>query len=318
MSRASPALLVVFLTVACGAAAPAASPSPAAREIDLGGIPSQAVVFDFGSVWVGASDKGEVERLDPASGSVVTRIKVGDPARQSPRARNYHGVPVAIASGFGSIWATGADETLSRIDPKTLDIVPFPLGITGSALAIGADAVWVASYDDGALLRFDPKTNSIAKVIRDQGSLQWIAAASGAVWAVNRSGHELLRFDAGTGAITARISVERDPQSVAFGAGAIWVTRETPRAVLRIDPATNTVTATYPADEGWGVGAGLAFADDGLWLGNVARIDPSSGRLLAKATAPASAEQLAIAVGGGSVWIAEALKIRQVPLALVR
>ncbi|HEY6959458.1 MAG TPA: hypothetical protein VI814_11595 [Candidatus Limnocylindria bacterium] len=309
--------ITIALAVACGAAAPAPSASPAARDIDIGAAP-QGIAFDFGSVWVGASDKGEVERLDPASGTIQTRIKVGDPAKQSSRARVYHGVPVAVASGFGSIWATGADETLTRVDPKTLRIDSFPIGITGSAIAVSEDAVWVASYDDGALLHFDPAADRVAAVVRDLGTLQEIVAAAGSVWATSRSGHEVVRFDAKTGGITARIPVERNVQSLAIGGGALWVTRESPRGLLRIDPATNAVTATYPAEDAWGVGADIVFADDGLWLGNVARVDPASGKVLARATAPLGDEQIAMTLGGGSLWIVEATKIRQVPLALVK
>ena len=48
------------------------------------------------------------------------------------------------------------------------------------------------------------------------------------------------------------------------------------------------------------------------------RYDPATGKILAKATASGAVEQLALAIGGGSVWIAEATGIRQVPLALLR
>lgn len=309
------ALLAVVLVTACASSTPAAT----AHELDIGAIPSQGIAYDFASVWVGASDKGDVLRLDPTNDAVVSRIKIGDPAKQSSRARNYHGVPIVVATGFGSVWAAGADEALTRIDPNTLDIKTFPLGIVGSTIAIADDAVWVASYDDGALVRFDPKTNTAGTVIRGQGSLFGIVAAFGYVWAVNRSGHELVRFDPRTGTATGHVPIERNPQSVAAGAGALWVTRESPRAVLRVDPNQLTVTTTFPAEDAWGVGAGILFADDGLWVGNVARIDPSTGRVLAKSTAGTAQEQLALAIGGGSVWmVVDDGKVRQVPLALVK
>ena len=307
-------VLAAILSSACSSATPAAS----SREIDLDGIPSKGIAYDFGSVWAGASDKGDVLRIDPTNDTVLSRIKIGDPAKQSSRARNYHGVPIVVATGFGSVWAAGADEALTRIDPNTLDIKTFPIAIVGTAMTIADDGVWVASYDDGALVRFDPKTNTVGTTIRGQGSLLGIAAASGFIWAVNRSGHELVRFDPRTGAATGHVPIERNPQYVVAGAGALWVSRETPRAIQRVDPGQLTVTTTYPAEEAWGVGGGLLFADDGLWLGNLARIDPATGKVRAKATAPAGQEQTGIAVGGGSVWIVEDTKIRQVPLALVR
>lgn len=311
------ALALLLATIACTAVTPSASSpaSPAVRLIDLGGLPS-SIAVDFGAVWAGVSDKGEVDRLDPATGALLTRIKAGEPAKQSPRARNVHGTPVAIASGFGSIWAAGTDEMLFRIDPKTFATTAFPLGIVATGIAIGDDAVWVDSFDDGALLRFDPAAGKIAAVVRDQGQLQGLASGFGSVWVVNKSGREVLRFDARSGAVAARVPIAAVPQSVVIGSGGVWVLAG---GLARIDPATNAVTATYvpEAGTGWGFGSALAFADDAIWLGNVARIDPASGRTLGRTLEPAE-EQTAIAIGGGYAWVAQNTKIRQVPIALVK
>lgn len=310
-------LAALLATSACTAAAPSpsAAASPAVRLIDVAGAPS-GIAIDFGAVWAGVSDKGEVDRLDPATGALLTRIKAGEPAKQSPRARNVHGTPVAIASGFGSIWAVGTDEMLFRIDPKTFATTAFPLGIVATGIAIGDDAVWVDSFDDGALLRFDPAAGKIAAVVRDQGQLQGLASGFGSLWVVNKSGREVLRFDAKSGAVAARVPLAAVPQSVAIGAGSVWVLGG---GLARIDPATNAVTATYVSEPGtgWGSGSALAFADDAIWLGNVARIDPASGRTLGRAVEPTE-EQTAIAVGGGYAWLVQNTKIRQVPVALVK
>ena len=66
------------------------------QTIALGGdvyLPSVDLTHGFGSIWVASYDLGEVERLDPRTGDVVARIKVG-------------GHPAGIATGSGRVWVT--------------------------------------------------------------------------------------------------------------------------------------------------------------------------------------------------------------------
>ncbi|HYK97430.1 MAG TPA: hypothetical protein VEU77_03455 [Candidatus Acidoferrales bacterium] len=312
---------ILFTAAACSSANPAPSAAAVAasgaREIDLAGTPTPSVVFAFDSIWVGASDKGDLIRLDKTDGHVLRRVPVGDRSKLSARARNYHGVPIAIAAGFGSIWTAGADEMLYRVDPTTGNTSAAPIGVIGTAIAVSDDAVWIAAYDDGELVRFDPAANKITGAANGLGSLEGLTFAFGSVWATSRSGHELLRFDTKTGLVTARIPIDRNPAWVTSGAGAVWVTKDTPRSLVRVDPVTNAITATYPADN-WGAGVGVAYADNMLWLGNVARVDPASGKTTGRETTASAEEQLAIAVGGGSLWIVGTTKVRQVPVSKLR
>lgn len=314
-------ILAIFATclvalAACASAAPQTSPSPAvATDIDPGGSPS-GVVFDFGSLWVGIGDKGTVARIDPANGTVTKAITVGDPAKLLARARNTHGAPSAVASGFGAIWAVGADGRLARIDPATNDVSSFDIGVVGSALATGDGAVWIASYDDGAVVRFDPTTRTVSTTTTGLGGLFGVAVGSGSVWVVNKTGHEVLRLDPTKATVTARIPAERSPDWVTVGAGSVWVTRETPRAVLRIDPATNTVAATIAGDASWGSGTGIGFFDGAVWTGFLVRIDAATDKVTGSFTR--NGEQRAVAFGGGSAWVADVIRVHQVPLALIR
>jgi DNA-binding SARP family transcriptional activator/DNA-binding beta-propeller fold protein YncE len=66
------------------------------QTIVLGGNsypPSLDVASGAGQIWVAFYDKGEVDRIDPESGAVVARIKVG-------------GHPSGIAVGEGRVWVT--------------------------------------------------------------------------------------------------------------------------------------------------------------------------------------------------------------------
>lgn len=306
----------VVALAACAGAAPQASPSPAvATDVAVSGAPS-GLAFDFGSLWVGLGDKGIVVRIDPATATITKQVTVGDPSKLLARARNTHNAPSAVVSAFGAIWAVGADGKLARIDPATNDATVIDIGVVGEALASGEGSLWIASYDDGALVRVDPTARAVTKTITGLGGLFGVAVTAGSVWAVNKTGHEVLRIDPTSGAVTARIPAERSPDWVAVGAGSVWVTRETPRAVLRIDPSTNAVVATILGDPTWGIGTGIAFYDGAVWSGFLVRIDAATGKVTGTFNGPT--EQRLLAFGGGSAWIADVTTVHRVPLALVR
>jgi DNA-binding SARP family transcriptional activator/DNA-binding beta-propeller fold protein YncE len=66
------------------------------QTIPLGGSgypPSVEVTNGGGAIWVASYDRGEVIRIDPQSGNIVARIKVG-------------GHPTGIAYGAGRVWVT--------------------------------------------------------------------------------------------------------------------------------------------------------------------------------------------------------------------
>jgi len=306
-----------LLVVACGSPQTVVSHAPPdLADINPGGIPGQGMAFDFGSLWTPLVDKGAVARVDPRTNTVAQIKNVGDPSKVSARAHVSHGTPNAVASGFGSIWAVGADQTLSRIDPRTNKVTASTdIGVVGVAIATDETAVWIASYDDGALVRFDPTANRVTSTTRAAGGLIGLATGLGSVWAVNKSGHELVRFDAGSGDVVARIPAARNPDFVAVGAGSVWVIREQPAGILRVDPVSNAVVATIDSETSWGRGVGLTFADDSLWAGFLVRIDPASGRAIESFTGSRGDQQDSVVVGGDSAWILANGSVHRIPLS---
>ncbi len=305
---------------ACGGTAPSAGTgtgTAAQRDIDPGGRLGQGMAFDFGSLWIALGDKGVVARVDPATGKIANELMVSDPSRVPARAHVDHAAPNAVVSAFGSIWAIGADGVLARIDPLTNAITTFDVGIVGGYLCAGEGALWITSYDDGALVRFDPAAGVVTMTLHDLGGLHGVAVGFGSVWAVNKSGHEVLRIDPDNGMVKRRIPTARNPDFVTVGAGSVWVTRESPRAVLRIDPSSDAVTATIPADAGWGSGVGIAFYDGAIWTGFLVRIDPATEKLSASFTSRGG-DQGGLVFGAGSAWVADFGELHQIPLALVR
>jgi DNA-binding beta-propeller fold protein YncE len=67
--------------------------------------------------------------------------------------------PFGIAFGEGLLWVTNADDdTVTRIDPRTGEVVGEPIRVEGQPVGVrvGEGAVWVTSNDDGSLSRIAP------------------------------------------------------------------------------------------------------------------------------------------------------------------
>ena len=106
-----------------------------------------------------------------------------------------------------------------------------------------------------------------------------------------------MRLDPQTGEVVATIPLEGLNDvftQVAFGAGSVWVSsdyydmgpapkRHPGDVVFRIDPQTNRVVDRLAVDPP----SGLAFGHGSVWAtsdgyGTVSRIDPQSGKVVAK------------------------------------
>lgn len=206
--------------------------------------PSTGVDFGHGSVWSVSSGYGTLSRIDPASGEVVAKIKVGRGA-----------VDVAVDEESGAVWVAGlylpknyddydgldSSENpgaerynkLSRVDPKTNRVVAeIPVRADspdGGAqnVAAGEGSVWVASVD-GRLLKIDPATNEVVAVEPLGDYSSDLAVTGGSVWVSgqNRSGTWLKRVDPRT----ARVDWSRGIGAVdnggygrlAAGGGRVW------------------------------------------------------------------------------------------------
>ena len=99
-------------------------------QIDLTFAPTDFAVGSK-SVWVVDGDADAAIELDAATGTVRSTVRVGR-------------VPVAIAVNDEAVWVANArDETVSRIEPETLNVTTIAVGGTPGDLAAVADGVWV-------------------------------------------------------------------------------------------------------------------------------------------------------------------------------
>jgi len=142
-------------------------------------------------------------------------------------------------------------------------------------MAVGDGYIWVIA--GGSVVRIDPKSNQVVgKSIPAAAQTEDIAFDGGALWVTTVGWGDLgapndsdavSRINPQTGAIVAAIKVARGPMSLALTPENVWVVNFglSGDTVTRIDPKTNQI----------------------------------AGELIKTGSAPIS-----IAVGGGSVWVA--------------
>ena len=223
-----------------------------------------------GSVWVTAPElraggsRGNLVRIDPATGEVTATIHVGGPI-------------LDVAVGDGSVWVTRPDagtSTVFRIDPKTDQVIGSIEVDEGSGpIVYGDGSVWVtALWLDGSVTRVDPVTGEIVDVL-DIPDVQ--AVGDGSLWGVTSDA--VLRMDPTSGAVQATIPIPR-AQNVAFDGSTVWVLAS---------PRSSDPELFEPI-------AGTAA---------VVRIDPTTGRQIGDPVALDDMQPIALTADDGVAWV---------------
>jgi len=102
--------------------------------LDLDYVPyydrAQAVVGE-GAIWLLSEDDESVARIDLSSGRMTNKVGVGR-------------IPKGIALDEKAVWVANArDRTVTRIDPRTLDVKTIEVGGAPTSIAAGEGGVWV-------------------------------------------------------------------------------------------------------------------------------------------------------------------------------
>jgi DNA-binding SARP family transcriptional activator/streptogramin lyase len=234
------------------------------RSFTVGRAPSSLTVAD-NSVWVANSRDQTVTRIDRTSGAAPITIPVG-------------GHPTALVALNGTIWVLTLEGTLVPIDPSyDTPGTPVALGIqrfiarspAAGRIAAGGGFLWVTA-PEVMVLRIDPANpRSPRRFVPDSGARGPIAFHDGKPWVAGEA-DSVFSIEASNGVIGHPITVG-GVRGLAFGAGSLWVVSGGPghiggvrQALRRIDTVSELVQMTIP-------------------VGN----DP-----------------VAVAVEGGSVWVA--------------
>lgn len=207
----------------------------------------RGVAAGEGRVWVANGFDNKVSVFDPAREQVVDEIE------PLPGAKD-------VAVGFGAVWVANlTDRTVVRIDPDTLDTEI--VGV-GTAVALGANAVWIANGK--TLTRLQPETaEPVGRpvLLRFEAS-QLAVDDKGVVWVTHQRDDAVSHVDPEGGSSGAIENVANEPTGVATGEGAVWVAGSLGRSLIRIGGTSRKVEQRIPlgsSPEGVVVAAGRVW-----------------------------------------------------------
>ena len=267
-------------------------------HIVLGQKASGPLAVGEGAVWAMNDAKATLMRIDPARNAVVARIKVG--------------TPEMAAAGNGAVWLSNpSEDKVIRVDPATNSVTAtIPVGPQPQGIAVSPGAVWVVNAGGPSVSRIDPATNRVVATIRIGPKSDCCAehtsviASPRAVWVALTNGKRIVRVDPATDNVLATTRIESRPCGLlAADATGVWWTGGHcgDGVVARVDSRTNRLTSNLL--EPFPIGIGVAFGS--VWVasasGNVDRVDPQSGRLVARLHIIGLPAFLGI--GFGSVWV---------------
>ena len=226
------------------------------------------ITVAFGSLWV-VTQSGRLDRVDPKTGHVTARIKVG--------AASYQAVATP-----GMLWVSNRnDGTLSQVDPRTDKVVRTVRldGVQPGGMVYAGGSLWVGddTTGDTEVLRIDTRTRHITKVTAGSRPA-YLTATTGAIWVSNVSDGTVSRIDIATNRQTSTLEVGLSPVNLEAGHHGedVWVPDDVGNRVVRIDVNTTRVVGRLPAPGGPAV-VRAAFGD--IWItmfgiGEVWRVHP--------------------------------------------
>jgi glutamine cyclotransferase len=268
--------------------------------------PTMTLALDFGSIWIACKERGRLARFDAASGRTTRTWRLG-------------GSLIAVATGFGSVWALSGGGTLYRVDPQS-GAVAAQIDVGTSRpynVWIGAGAVWVVDDGAGEVIRVDPASNRVAARLAVGDGPADLAFDGTTAWAVNHRDLGLVRIDTVTNTARRLATLRADaPERMVLTAGRLWITgRGTD--LLEVDPGTGAVLRTVDIGVS---GIDVVVRGDAIWvpvrsaevdarglptMEALERVDPRTGAVTATITVSAPVDVHGLAADDRGVWLAD-------------
>jgi hypothetical protein len=257
--------------------------------------------------WVACKEQARIVRLDLPGGRRTATLQLGGPV-------------IAVAVGFGSLWALDSGSTLYRVDPRRARVTR-RIRLDASAaynIWIGAGAVWVADDQGASVLRISPATNRVAARIAVGDGPADMAFAGTRAWVLTHRDNTLFRIDTTTNAATRLATLgggNAAAERLALLGASLWVTgRGVP--LFEVDPETG---ATRRSIDIGGTGIDIVTAGASLWIPvRTAEVDrtgfptmtalrrvTTTGAVTTAATAQGRVDVHGLAAWHGAVWLAD-------------
>lgn len=213
------------------------------------------------SAWVACKEESRVIRIDTRTARRTATVRIGTPV-------------IAVAAGFGSIWALDTGATLYRIDPTRARITKrIRVGASRPYnIWTGGNSVWVIDDGDGSLIRVSARTKMVKRLVVGDGASD-IAFGASQAWVIDHRDRRLSRIELATNAVTRLAVIAGDaPERLTLLRGSLWITgRGTD--LLKVNPATGAVDATIDVGAS---GIDVIGIGDSLWVpARNAVVDPT-------------------------------------------
>ena len=302
---------------------PAATTSPGAgfqtlATIELGKLPGAAAV-GAGSLWVIDYAEGSISRVDSAGNRLASTIQVGDPSQLPPGCGpgTVHDAPTgsflvrgcdlpsSLTIAAGSLWVARNDtRVVERIDPATARVTAtIPVGVRVLGMAGTASTVWLASYEDDAILKINTTSNQVVLRQHLVHGPSAFAISPESVWVARTRGALVSLLDPSSGQPVTETTVDPRPYPMVIAAGSLWVRNEQGNTVSRVDQITGRLQATIPVDPFYGIDGvdSMAVVNGKVWISGLSlqQIDPATNRIAKNL--PISGRPLA--AGDGTLWV---------------
>jgi streptogramin lyase len=268
--RIASALAVAALSLAGAAASPAGVEDrrlPGARAIrSCAGAgpywPTMTLAIQGTSAWVACKEQHRVIRVSTRTGKRTAALRLQGPV-------------IAVAAGYGSIWALDSASTLYRIKPSTARVTKRIAVSAGAPYNVwtGGGSVWVIDDGSGAVIRVSPASGRVVRRLVLGDGPSDIAFGERYAWVINHRDRRLSRIDLATNAVARLSIVPGDaPERLTLLAGSLWITGRG-ADLLRVSPETGQREATYDIGAS---GIGVIAVGDSLWVpARSAAVDPT-------------------------------------------
>lgn len=241
------------------------------------------VVVGEGGVWVAGGEPGPVTRLDPATNEIVGRF----PGEYC----------AGMAVGEGAVWVSGPGDEIVRIDPASNEVTTArrdaraaDCGELSRAVFVEAGWVWMTGHFN-TIERIDPRTYDVTTIDVPGEGTHDVAALDGMIWVDSwkeweESPTSLVGIDPATGEVVSKIPIPVSEFTAGFG--SLWWPRPTDGALsVDMGPPYNV--------------------EPGSVVEDIARIDPSTGSIIATVKLPLELPldqgEVHVAIGEGAVWV---------------
>src|SRR5436305_7855317 len=229
-----------------------------------------------GTLWVGATETGELLRIDTAARAITARVAVGRAVldvcatpeavwaistldgtvtRVDAKTNAVTNVvevgerPYACTWAFGHLWVSnGRSGTLSQVDGDGRVVATVELGGEPNGVAGHGNRIYVAEREGGRVLAVDPVTLEIERHA-DLSGADWITPLGDALW-VSREPDLVSEVDAASLEVRRTVQVGHNPLGSVVVAGDLWVPCIESDSIDVIDTATGARRYSLAAAKG--------------------------------------------------------------------